>query len=81
MESKKCVEIVEHLLEFVPKCRDNDIELIQEVWRRQSGFMYELDKQPIARLVEMFTDAGINIGGQRQAAIEATKYAKKVFKV
>tara|TARA_R100001082_G_scaffold87031_2_gene53551 strand:+ start:678 stop:1271 length:594 start_codon:yes stop_codon:yes gene_type:complete len=40
-----------------------------------------LDKQPIARLVEMFTDAGINIGGQRQAAIEATKYAKKVFKV
>ena len=50
MESKKCVEIVEHLLEFVPKCRDNDLELIQEVWRRQSGFMYELDKQPIAIL-------------------------------
>ena len=40
-----------------------------------------LDKKPIAQLVEMFTDAGINIGGQRQAAIEATKYAKKVFKV
>tara|TARA_R110002012_G_scaffold321310_1_gene548607 strand:+ start:1949 stop:2551 length:603 start_codon:yes stop_codon:yes gene_type:complete len=40
-----------------------------------------LDKKPIAQLVEMFTDAGINIGGQKQAAIEATKYAKKVFKV
>jgi len=50
MQLTKCKQIVEHLLEYVPECRDNDLILIQEVWRRESKFMYELDKQPIAIL-------------------------------
>lgn len=50
MRLKKCKEIVEHLLEFVPECRDNDLILIQEVWRRESGFDYKLDSQPISIL-------------------------------
>ena len=69
--------------EGVPES-DSDVGLVEtqaSVRQKLSVPFKGLDKQPIARLVEMFTDAGIDIGGQREAAREATKYAKKVFKV
>ena len=52
MKLNKCKELVTDILTEKPETRDNDFLLVQEVWKKQSGFI-DLLSQPVGLLFEL----------------------------
>ena len=52
MKLNKCKELVTDILTEKPETRDNDLLLVQEVWKKQSGFI-DLLSQPVGLLFKL----------------------------
>ena len=57
-----CKTVVTNLLTHFPELRDNDIKLIQEVWKRQSGVI-DLLSQPVGFLFDLMKERKLSDGG------------------